>query len=111
MRLVLAFIERQLQVEDQKSKEKATVEADAVVCTLPLGVLQKGGGGPLFEPPLPKHKVDALESMGYGVVRGAPRRQCTETAAACEPALAWYHVVASAHAFASIVWFVARKRL
>ncbi len=46
---------------------------DAVVCTLPLGVLKQGGGGPKFTPPLPPLKVAALEELGFGVVRACVR--------------------------------------
>ncbi|KAH7662424.1 AOF2 protein, partial [Aphelenchoides avenae] len=48
-------------------------EADAVICTLPLGILKLsiGGntqkqGGPVFEPPLPDWKCDAIRNVGYG---------------------------------------------
>ena len=46
------------------------MKADAVVCTLPLGVLQLApeDGGVLFNPPLPRAKQDALSRLGYGVL-------------------------------------------
>lgn len=52
------------------------LQADAVLCTLPLGVLKncidpKGEAAPNsieFSPPLPKEKVDAIRAFGYGNV-------------------------------------------
>lgn len=46
------------------------LKADAVVCTLPLGVLQlpPEDGGVLFSPPLPDAKQQALERLGYGIL-------------------------------------------
>lgn len=46
-----------------------TFEADAVVCTLPLGILSipEGEKGYIsFYPPLPKPKCDAIEKLGFG---------------------------------------------
>ncbi|KOS19338.1 Lysine-specific histone demethylase 1A [Escovopsis weberi] len=42
------------------------VEADAVVCTIPLGVLKQGSIQ--FEPPLPPWKTDAIERLGFGIL-------------------------------------------
>ncbi|OWY62434.1 hypothetical protein B7486_58460, partial [cyanobacterium TDX16] len=42
------------------------VEADAVVLTLPLGVLQ--AAPPEFDPPLPEEKQDAIERLGMGTL-------------------------------------------
>ena len=46
------------------------MKADAVICTLPLGVLQLDAeeGGVLFNPPLPQPKQDALKRLGFGVL-------------------------------------------
>ena len=46
------------------------MRADAVVCTLPLGVLQlrPEDGGVLFSPPLPPEKQAALDRLGYGLL-------------------------------------------
>ena len=46
------------------------MKADAVVCTLPLGVLQlePENGGVLFSPPLPPAKHQALHRLGFGVL-------------------------------------------
>jgi monoamine oxidase len=41
-------------------------EADAVIVTLPLGVLQEGG--PEFQPPLPDDKQAAIGRLGMGVL-------------------------------------------
>lgn len=47
--------------------------ADAVLCTLPLGVLKQSvaGGQSLpntvvFNPPLPQWKIDAINRLGFG---------------------------------------------
>jgi monoamine oxidase len=39
---------------------------DAVLVTVPLGVLKKGSIS--FEPPLPQRKLDAIQRMGFGVL-------------------------------------------
>lgn len=52
----------------------ATYKCDAVLCTLPLGVLKQGiaqnsPGHPntvTFSPPLPDWKVDSIKRLGYG---------------------------------------------
>lgn len=46
-------------------------EADAVICTLPLGILKQAivagsTDGPAFDPPLPNWKCDAIRKVGYG---------------------------------------------
>ena len=43
-----------------------TFEADCVVCTLPLGVLQRRAVH--FEPPLPQPVVAAIDCMGFGTL-------------------------------------------
>ena len=43
-----------------------TYKADAVVCTLPLGVLKQSPPGVQFVPPLPEWKTSAIHRMGYG---------------------------------------------
>ena len=45
---------------------KGVEKADAVLVTLPLGVLQKGNVK--FEPGLPKAKAEAIGRMGFGVL-------------------------------------------
>ena len=39
---------------------------DAVLVTVPLGVLKKGSIA--FQPPLPQRKLEAIERMGFGVL-------------------------------------------
>ena len=51
--------------------EGKTFEADAVLCTLPLGVLkeslhEQASNAMLFSPPLPKWKTEAIRRMGFG---------------------------------------------
>lgn len=59
-------------------------EADAVVCTLPLGILKISvsgtnpkQGGPVFEPPLPDWKCSAIRNVGYGSLNKV--RKCSNT--------------------------------
>jgi monoamine oxidase len=47
-------------------QDSGTLEADSVVCTLPLGVLKTGALA--FEPPLPMRKQDAIERLGFGAL-------------------------------------------
>ena len=46
--------------------EVSTIDADAVVCTLPLGVLKHGGV--TFDPPIAERKQDAIERLGFGAL-------------------------------------------
>ncbi|AEO70303.1 6156f335-c8fe-47b7-a614-dd90bef7a860 [Thermothielavioides terrestris] len=47
-------------------EDGSTVEADYVVCTIPLGVLKHGNVR--FEPPLPSWKSEAIDRLGFGVL-------------------------------------------
>ncbi|KAL6787879.1 Sec1-like protein [Trichoderma sp. SZMC 28012] len=49
-----------------ESEDGTQVEADAVVCTIPLGVLKQGSIG--FEPPLPSEKAAAIGRLGFGIL-------------------------------------------
>ncbi|KAL6868431.1 Sec1-like protein [Trichoderma novae-zelandiae] len=49
-----------------ESEDGTVVEADAVVCTIPLGVLKQGTIQ--FEPPLPTEKADAVRRLGFGIL-------------------------------------------
>jgi len=49
----------------------AHLDCDAVVCTLPLGVMQSGDVQ--FDPPLPPDKRRAIRLLGCGVVSDASR--------------------------------------
>ncbi|KAK0424551.1 hypothetical protein QR680_008720 [Steinernema hermaphroditum] len=50
--------------------EEARIEADAVLCTLPLGILKRSlthpSDGVVFDPPLPPEKIGAIERLGFG---------------------------------------------
>ena len=53
----------------QIQTKSSVLEADAVVCTIPLGVLAIPAGQPghiSFDPPLPKRKKEAIERIGFG---------------------------------------------
>lgn len=43
-----------------------TIEADYCICTVPLGVLKRGGIA--FDPPLPGSYQDSIEDLGFGTV-------------------------------------------
>ncbi|KAI9166934.1 vacuolar protein sorting 33A-like protein [Paramyrothecium foliicola] len=47
-------------------EDGATIEADGVVCTIPLGVLKQGNV--TFNPPLPPRKLEAIERLGFGIL-------------------------------------------
>ncbi|KAL7798108.1 Sec1-like protein [Trichoderma ceciliae] len=49
-----------------ESEDGTKVEADAVVCTIPLGVLKQGSVD--FQPPLPSEKTDAIGRLGFGIL-------------------------------------------
>ncbi|KAL7901435.1 Sec1-like protein [Trichoderma sp. SZMC 28014] len=49
-----------------ESEDGAQVEADAVVCTIPLGVLKQGNV--IFEPPMPSEKADVVNRLGFGIL-------------------------------------------
>ncbi len=54
----------------QPSGHTLELEADAVVCTLPLGVLKQdpNEGGVAFDPPLPQEKQIAIQRLGTGLL-------------------------------------------
>jgi lysine-specific histone demethylase 1 len=43
------------------------LEAEIVICSLPLGVL-KAATCPVFDPPLPPRKLQAVERLGFGTL-------------------------------------------
>lgn len=47
-------------------EDGSTIDADAVVCTVPLGVLKKGNV--VFEPELPDWKTGAIDRLGFGAL-------------------------------------------
>lgn len=49
-----------------ESEDGTKVEADAVVCTIPLGVLKQGNV--IFEPPMPSEKADVVGRLGFGIL-------------------------------------------
>lgn len=54
-----------VSVTAMKNKEPIVYKGDAVLCTLPLGVL-KSDNCPKFEPALPDWKVAAIQRLGFG---------------------------------------------
>ena len=60
-----------LTVQDTKneSHEEEIVRCDAVLCTIPLGVLKEPVGSKShieFNPPLPQWKRAAIDRLGFG---------------------------------------------
>ncbi|PFH57666.1 hypothetical protein XA68_14710 [Ophiocordyceps unilateralis] len=49
-----------------ESDSGATIEADCVVCTVPLGVLKQGSIA--FDPPLPPWKTGVIDRLGFGIL-------------------------------------------
>ncbi|KAH7329272.1 lysine-specific histone demethylase 1 [Stachybotrys elegans] len=49
-----------------ESEDGQVVETDAVVCTIPLGVLKQGNVA--FEPALPQSKADVIKRLGFGIL-------------------------------------------
>lgn len=47
-------------------EDGTVVEADTVVCTIPLGVLKQNNI--TFDPPLPSWKTDVIERLGFGIL-------------------------------------------
>ncbi|KAF4955486.1 hypothetical protein FGADI_4459 [Fusarium gaditjirri] len=47
-------------------EDGSVVDADAVVCTIPLGVLKHNNI--VFNPPLPSWKTDVVERLGFGIL-------------------------------------------
>ncbi|KAF4977258.1 hypothetical protein FZEAL_6198 [Fusarium zealandicum] len=47
-------------------EDGSVVDADAVVCTIPLGVLKQNSIA--FSPPLPSWKADVVERLGFGIL-------------------------------------------
>ena len=57
------------EIVTQSAKGQAgnyTYKADAVICTLPLGVLKQTPPAVQFMPPLPEWKTSAVHRMGFG---------------------------------------------
>ncbi|KAE8216264.1 hypothetical protein CF327_g561 [Tilletia walkeri] len=60
-----------LMARNINSGQEQVIQADRVICTLPLGVLQHHIGSnshPLFHPSLPARKIDALRRLGSGLL-------------------------------------------
>ncbi|KAM5351608.1 hypothetical protein ACJ41O_004331 [Fusarium nematophilum] len=47
-------------------EDGSVIDADAVVCTIPLGVLKQNNIA--FNPPLPPWKTDVVERLGFGIL-------------------------------------------
>ena len=52
-----------------ETESEQMIECDAVLCTIPLGVLKQGSNEKSFihfDPPLPEWKRNAIDRLGYG---------------------------------------------
>ncbi|CAG0892689.1 unnamed protein product, partial [Darwinula stevensoni] len=56
-----------IPVVELQCENGATFYAEHVICTLPLGVL-KESYNTMFDPPLPKYKVDSIQRLLFGTV-------------------------------------------
>lgn len=61
----------------QVTAGNTVIAADAVVVTVPLGVLKKDDIK--FEPALPERKLQAIRRLGFGVLNKASRQTCCKT--------------------------------
>ncbi|TKR94120.1 hypothetical protein L596_008450 [Steinernema carpocapsae] len=56
--------------KETEEHEEETIEAEAVLCTLPLGILKHSlkhpSEGVVFEPPLPPSKTESIKRLGFG---------------------------------------------
>lgn len=83
VRKLAPFSDVEVTYEDLKSNElqrMTTITADAVLCTLPLGVLKESLTDPPttngaenknvinFQPRLPQKKIDAVNRLGFGIL-------------------------------------------
>lgn len=70
----IRLFEDRVEIQATKNSETKTFVADAVVCTLPLGVLKKSISDDTesnkikFIPPLPERKVNSIQRLGFGTV-------------------------------------------
>ncbi|KAG7372297.1 amine oxidase [Nitzschia inconspicua] len=55
-----------LTIETDQDGTTTTIHCDYCVCTVPLGVLQQGRIQ--FDPPLPTHRLGAIQAMGMGLL-------------------------------------------
>ncbi|KAG7343164.1 amine oxidase [Nitzschia inconspicua] len=55
-----------LTIEADQDGTATTIQCDYCVCTVPLGVLQQGRIQ--FDPPLPTHRLGAIQGMGMGLL-------------------------------------------
>ncbi|CAJ0946194.1 unnamed protein product, partial [Mesorhabditis belari] len=60
------------KTENSQEYERTEFKADAIICTIPIGILKKSvakeNGVPIFTPPLPEQKISAIETIGAGLV-------------------------------------------
>jgi len=55
-----------VEQQNRRIAEDESIQADAVVLTVPLGVLKSGRI--TFEPELPAQKTDAISRLGFGLL-------------------------------------------
>lgn len=55
-----------IAVNTRSTSQTFIYKCDAVLCTLPLGVLKQQPPAVQFVPPLPEWKTSAVQRMGFG---------------------------------------------
>lgn len=55
-----------IAVNTRSTTQTFIYKCDAVLCTLPLGVLKQQPPAVQFVPPLPEWKTSAIQRMGFG---------------------------------------------
>ncbi|TNN31391.1 Lysine-specific histone demethylase 1A [Liparis tanakae] len=63
-----------IAVNTRSTTQTFIYKCDAVLCTLPLGVLKQQPPAVQFVPPLPEWKTSAIQRMGFGNLNKVRRR-------------------------------------
>ena len=69
-----------IAVNTRSTSQTFIYKCDAVLCTLPLGVLKQQPPAVQFVPPLPEWKTSAVQRMGFGNLNkvACPRHYCLQ---------------------------------
>lgn len=69
-----------IAVNTRSTTQTFIYKCDAVLCTLPLGVLKQQPPAVQFVPPLPEWKTSAIQRMGFGNLNKVLPCRATESA-------------------------------
>lgn len=75
-----------IAVNTRSTTQTFIYKCDAVLCTLPLGVMKQQPPAVQFVPPLPEWKTAAIQRMGFGnlnKVQNTPSNWCCNTLRLC----------------------------